>query len=434
MSEKPQPRVRPRAIAPHLRDLGRFLHQLWLRFEEDRCPQMAAGLSYASLLALVPLLAIGLALLTAFPAFDDAQERLKTLIFEALPPEQALDAAEQLDRLLANVAGLTGPGVLALAVTSILLLSNVNNSLNAIWRVQEPRSLALQLLVYWALLTLGPLLLGASLSISGFAFFEGLGTTGVLGEGTPPFTRLLAVLLAALGFAVFFFIVPNRPVGSGAALLGGAVAAGGFELLKFGFGLFIANFPSYQIVYGAMAALPILLIWVYLVWIVVLLGAEVAAMLPEWRAAYRRGFERAGPLDRLPLALALLARLQQARAGGPLRRRALTADLPMPPAEIDLVLGRLRRYGFAAPTAGGRWLLARDLGRVTLRDLLRSLDLTLERTLHWPAPVPEVLGRVQLGVGEQLDLPLDRLLTEGQALAPGDSAPAPEGRAVATRQ
>lgn len=199
MSEQSRPQVRLQSPAPFLRDFGRFLHQLWLRFEEDRCPQMAAGLSYASLLALVPLLAIGLALLTAFPAFDDAQERLKTLIFEALPPEQAMDAAEQLDRLLANVAGLTGPGVLALAVTSILLLSNVNNSLNAIWRVQEPRSLALQLLVYWALLTLGPLLLGASLSISGFAFFEGLGATGVLGEGTPPFTRLLAVLLAALG-------------------------------------------------------------------------------------------------------------------------------------------------------------------------------------------------------------------------------------------
>jgi len=406
---------------PYLGDFGRFLYRLWQRFEEDRCPQMAAGLSYASLLALVPLLAIGLALLTAFPAFDAAQGRLKTLIFEALPPEQALDAAEQLDRLLANVAGLTGPGVLALAVTSILLLSNVNSSLNAIWRVQEPRPLALQLLVYWALLTLGPLLLGASLSISGFAFVEQLGVFDLLDRGTLPFTRLLAVLLAALGFAVFFFVVPNRPVGVGAALLGGAVAAGGFELLKFGFGLFIANFPSYQIVYGAMAALPILLIWIYLVWIVVLLGAEVAAMLPEWRAAYRRGFERAGPFDRLPLALALLWRLQQARGSGPLRRRALTAELPMPPAEVDLVLDKLRRHGFAVPTAGGRWLLARDLGRASLRDLLRSLDLTLERTRHWPSPVSEVLGRVQLGVGEQLDLPLDRLLPQGQAAAPADS-------------
>lgn len=400
---------------PYLRDFGRFLHHLWLRFEEDRCPQMAAGLSYASLLALVPLLAIGLALLTAFPAFDLAQERLKALLFEALPAQQALDAAEQLDRLLANVAGLTGPGVLALAVTSVLLLYNVNNSLNAIWRVQEPRSLALQLLVYWALLTLGPLLLGASLSISGVAFVEQFGLSDLLDQGSLPFTRLLAVLLAALGFAVFFFVVPNRPVGVGAALLGGAVAAGGLELLKFGFGLFIANFPSYQIVYGALAALPILLIWIYLVWVVVLFGAEVAAMLPEWRAAHRRGFERAGPLDRLPLALALLSRLQQARGSGPLRRRVLTADLPMPPAEIDLVLGRLRRHGFVAPTAGGRWLLARDLGRVGLRDLLRCLDLKLERTRHWPEPVPEVLGRVQLGLGEQLDLPLDRLLSEGQA-------------------
>lgn len=400
-----------------VRHLGRFLWRLVVRFQEDSCPQMAASLSYATLLALVPLLAIGLALLTAFPAFDEAQAQLKSLIFEALPPEQALDASEQLDALLANVSKLTGPGVLALAVTAILLLSNVHASLNAIWRVREPRPLALQLLVFWALLTLGPLLLGASISISSIAI-EPLQAQLGLGEAPRIFSRLLSVLVAALAFAVMFLVVPNRPVSMSAALLGGGVAALGFELLKFGFGLYITSFPSYQIVYGALAALPILLIWVYLVWTVILFGAEVAATLPEWRAAYRRGFERCGPLDRLPLALALLSRLQDAQQNGtPLRRSLLTADLPMPPAEVDLVLERLRHHRFIATTAGARWVLARNLARANLGDLLRALDLTLEQARHWPEPVPAMLDAFHEGFVAPLDLPLDRVLRSGQGAA-----------------
>ncbi|WP_366554936.1 YihY family inner membrane protein [Aquibaculum sediminis] len=403
------------AAQSRARQLWHFLRHVAARFLEDRCPQLAAGLSYASLLALVPLMAIGLASLTAFPAFDNAQEQLKNLIFEALPPEQALAAAEQMDALLANVANLTGPGVLALAVTAILLLSNVNASLNAIWHVRERRPLALQLLVYWALLTLGPLLLGASISVSGVAFGLSESYLGFLGEGMQLVSRLLAVILAMLAFSVLFLVVPNRPVGIAAAALGGGVAAVGFELLKFGFGLYITNFPSYQVVYGAMAALPILLIWIYLVWIVVLTGAEVAATWPEWQAAQLRGFEGCGPLDRLPLALAVLQRLKAAQIdGGPLRRRDLVRDLPMPPAEVDLVLSNLRRDGYIATTPGGRWLLARTLEGHRLRDLLDSLDLILEPSRHWPPPVPAILSRVREGVTGPLDVGLDSLVQAGQ--------------------
>lgn len=402
---------RSRRARVFLRHLWEFLRRLFERFQEDRCTQFAAGLSYASLLALVPLLAISLALLTAFPAFESAQEQLKTFIFDALPPEQAVSAAEQLDQLLANVSGLTGPGIVGLSVTAVLLLANIHGSLNAIWRVREPRPLSLQVLVYWALLTLGPLLFGASISISGIAFAPIQEFLGFTGEMTRAASRLLALFLAIAGFSVLYLVVPNRPVRISSAVTGGLVAGLGFELLKFGFGIYIANFPSYQIVYGALSTLPILLVWIYLVWVVILLGAEVAATLPEWRAASLRGFEDCGPLDRLPLALALLYRLKEAQQGkGPLRRRQMTADLPMPPAEVDLVLEALRKSGLITTTAGDRWLLALELSRFRLRDLLQSLGLTLEEGRHWPDPVSSILGQVRSDIMGPLDVTLDRLI------------------------
>ena len=405
-----------------LRRLGEFLRRLLLRFQQDRGAQLAAGLSYASLLALVPLFAISLALLTAFPAFESAQEQLKTFIFDALPPNQALRAAEELDRLLSNVSRLTGPGILGLSVTALLLLSNIHASLNAIWRVREPRPLSLQLLVYWALLTLGPLLFGASISVSGMAFEPIQEFLGLTGEVTRVASRLVALALAIAGFSVLYLVVPNRPVRFSSALTGGIVAGVGFELLKFGFGLYISNFPSYEIVYGALSTLPILLLWIYLVWIVILLGAEVAAALPEWRAARLRGFEDCGPMDRLPLALALLHRLAVAQQDtGPLRRLDLTVDLPMPPGEVDIVLDQLRGCGLVATTAGARWLLARDLSTYTLRDLLEALELSLEQGRHWPDPVPAMLAQVRTGVTGQLDVTLDRLVLPGQVVARPDA-------------
>ena len=417
-------------IRGFLRRLWEFLRRLALRFQQDRGPQLAAGLSYASLLALVPLFAISLALLTAFPAFESAQVQLKTFIFDALPPNQAMRAAEELDRLLSNVSRLTGPGILGLSVTALLLLSNIHASLNAIWRVREPRPLSLQLLVYWALLTLGPLLFGASISVSSVAFAPIQEFLGLGGEFSRVASRLLALILAITGFSVLYLVVPNRPVSISSALTGGIVAGVGFETLKFGFGLYISNFPSYEVVYGALSTLPILLLWIYLVWIVILIGAEVAAALPEWRAARLRGFEDCGPMDRLPLALALLHRLSIAQLEeGPLRRFELTVDLPMPPGEVDIVLDQLRRCGLVDTTAGARWLLARDLSTFTLRDLLEALELALEQGRHWPDPVPAMLAQVRTGVTGQLDVTLDRLVRPGQVapLAETLSAPDNEG-------
>jgi membrane protein len=279
--------------------LARFLGYTLRRFLSDGCLRIAAGLSYASLLAMVPLFAIGLAVLAGFPAFAALRGDLQRLVLDNVMPTAGAKLNSQLTVFVENASQTTGVGVIALAATAILLLSNINGALNAIWRVAEPRPLALRFLVYWALLTLGPLLIGASLSLSSYAFavtqWRGIAELGGLLQAT----RVISVAIATLGFAGIYFLVPNRVVDFGHALIGGLVAAVMLELLKAGFGLYLRHFPTYQAIYGAVATVPIVLVWMYLAWSVTLLGAEIAAALPEWRAAQSRGRRCPGTGGRL---------------------------------------------------------------------------------------------------------------------------------------
>lgn len=397
------------------------LHQVYLftryllrRYSQDRCLQMAAGLSYSSLLALVPLLAIALGLLAAFPAFDEARESLREMLFQAIPPDQAARANEHLDSFLRNAAKLTAPGIVGLAVTALLLLSNINTSINTIWRVHQERPLVLRLLVYWALLTLGPILLGASLSITSYAFAT-VHATGTLETFSIPLTRLLAILLATLGCAVFYIVVPNRPVSLPAGLAGGFLAAILLEILKYGFGLYVGQVPSYQAVYGALSALPIFLIWMYLAWAVILLGAQLAAALPEWRAVIRHGHLQEAPLNRLVLALALLERLRSAhQRGRPMKERMLSAGLPATPVEAGEVVDRLRGAGLIVSTSSGTQALGRDLSQVTLGQLVDHLDLTPKNQQDWPALVQDALSGLYRELESPLSRSLDSLLTGRQ--------------------
>ncbi|MFC4352957.1 YihY family inner membrane protein [Fodinicurvata halophila] len=397
-----------------LRQLYLFTRYLFRRYDQDRCLQMAAGLSYSSLLALVPLLAIALGLLAAFPAFDEARESLREMLFQAIPPDQAARANEHLDSFLRNAAKLTAPGIVGLAVTALLLLSNINTSINTIWRVRQERPLVLRLLVYWALLTLGPLLLGASLSITSYAFAT-VHAAGSLEAFSMPLTRMLAILLATLGCAVFFIVVPNRPVSLPAGLAGGFLAAVLLEILKYGFGLYVGQVPSYQAVYGALSALPIFLIWMYLAWAVILLGAQLAAALPEWRAVIQHGHLQEAPLNRLVLALALLERLRSAHGRGrPLTERMLAAGLPATPVESGEVVDRLRESGLIISTSGGRQVLGRDLSQVTLGQLVDYLDLTPKNQEDWPALVQDALAGLYRELENPLSQSLDSLLAGRQ--------------------
>lgn len=267
-------------------ELG-FARMALARFRAERGLVIAASLSYTSLLALVPLIAISLSILSAFPAFTEIENRLVAAALGFIAPHAGVDVQTYLDRFVANTRNLTALGIVWLAVTALMLLSTIEAGFNAIWRVESPRPLIKRLIAYGTTLTLGPLLLGAGLSLSTALFaagnFSALGLEAVLPVGG--FVRLLPFVLAAVGLAIVYLTLPYRRVEWRHALLGGMAAALLFEGLKYLFGLYVGRVGTFESVYGSLSALPAFLVWMYLGWAVVLFGAAIAAARPEWRAA-----------------------------------------------------------------------------------------------------------------------------------------------------
>ncbi len=390
------------------RSFGGFLKYVVNRFGGDDGAGMAAGLSYTSLLALVPLLVIALAIFAAFPAFESVRTSLQDAALGSLMPAQKGVVEQRLNEFIRNASSMTGPGIVFLGITAVMLLMRIHSSMDRIWRVSSKRPLLVRLLIYWALLTVGPILLGMSLSVTGYVFaaFEATGE-GFLGIGAFELGRLFAMLLNVAAFSLLYVLLPNRSVRWRDGIAGAFLAAGLFEMLKGLFALYVEAFPSYEMIYGALASVPIFLLWMYLVWIVILLGAEVAASLPEWQAQRLRKERVGAPIDRLPLALTLLGRLLKASEGGhALKGRHLRAHLPATLPEIDEVTRPLVKAGYAMRTSNGRWTLGRDLRKTTLGDLLLVLGLDLGTSKGWEQPVSGLLNRLYESTRELEDMPL----------------------------
>ncbi|MFD2206286.1 YihY family inner membrane protein [Kiloniella antarctica] len=389
--------VQVRRIAQELdlKTTFRFMGYVFKRFGKDKGTRVAASLSYSSLLAIVPMMTIALALMSAFPGFEDSKDELQATLLNNLLPSAEFEIAVQLNTFVANASDMTAIGVLALAVTAIMLLYTISSSFNAIWRVQEKRPIFNLILVYWALLTLGPLMLGASITVSSYGFAMAQIADGT-GYTVSVLTRIIPIFLSATAFTVLYLVVPNRPVLFSHALVGGVSATILFELLKRSFGLYLFYFPSYQAIYGALATIPIFLIWMYLSWMVVLLGAELTAALPERRAVLRRGIKREGLGDRLSLALALLYKLEKAgHQGAALQETIMMRGLPADLQATGEVLMDLKDMRITERTGRGRWVLCRDLSKISFGDLLKELDLNYAPKRNWPEGIEGVLKIVE---------------------------------------
>jgi membrane protein len=290
---EPVPPAERRRLFESRIDIAHFLQALVRRFLNDLCLERAAALSYTSIVSLVPAAAVSLAFLSALPQSDALRSDVEDLLMQYLLPNAGETAVVAFRTFIGKAAGLSALGFVGLAVTTMMLLMTVNSAFDRIWRVTRPRPLAVRLLAYWAILTVGPLLMGLALSISGLLLATGERVAGEaftwsIGWITP----LVPLLLEAAAFTLLYYVVPNCPVRPRDSLAGGAAAALLFEGAKHGFALYIVWFPTYNAIYGAIAAIPVLLAWIYLCWIATLVGAELAAALPEWRA--RRAGEAGG--------------------------------------------------------------------------------------------------------------------------------------------
>lgn len=389
-----------------------FLRHLGRRLMAENVLGVAGALSFTSLLALVPLLTIALSVLAAFPVFDRVRAQLQQFIFDNFLPAVGMAMEERIALFIQAADSLTALGVVGLAVTAVMLLMTVEGAFNRIFRVVRGRRVLARVVVYWTILTLGPLLIGAS-----FAIASSLAAR-VLGGPAAAFwtSGQLAVpyLLTLAAFTLVYLVLPNRRVRPRDALVGAMVAAVLFASLRFGFVVFITNVKTYQTLYGAVAAIPIFLIWMFLSWMAILAGAIITASLPEWRL--RRGVLGGSERQaRLVLALDLLAMLARAAPRG-LSRAGMLAATAAPEEALLAVVERLRRGHFLARTTDNRWVLVRPLGEATLHDLIVALGLDLPELppgasgRPWQARLRLLLAQARERDGEALTVPLSDVI------------------------
>lgn len=397
-----------------------FLRYVLQRFANDNCTQSSAALTYTTLLALVPLIALSFAIFSAFDSFSGIWQQVQTFVFENFVPQVGSVVQQHLEEFAGKTGQLTAVGVAFLVITSVLLLATISTTLNNIWRTRQTRNLLTRIPVYWLVLTLTPLLIGAGLVLSGYLF--ALARASGVEEYTGPLTRLAGLVppvVQIAGLTLLYIFVPNYPVRARDALTGGITAGVVLEILKKAFAFYVVNFPTYQTIYGALATVPIFLIWMYVVWIVVLCGAEIAAALPEWRAGVgRRHAGSRTPAAILLAAAAVLALLLAAnRRGGGLSTRHLSRRAGQTPEMLDRATEMLLRGRYIARSDRGAWLLARDLETVSLADLHRDLGLSVSSTAAeaaqqvWGKELSAALEAQETAGGKAMDIPLKSLLS-----------------------
>jgi membrane protein len=397
----------------------RFVRAVIARFAADRGPSLAASLTYTTLLALVPLLTIGLALMTAFPVFEDFARATERFFEEnLLPPAVGETVLGHLREFSAGAARLTAVGLAILAVSAYFMIHTIERAFNDIWRVRRLRPIALRMLVYWGVVTLGPVLFGASLTLTSHVISRWLGLAREMPWAQELLLTAAPIALTAAAFTLLYYVVPNRPIALRHALVGGIVAALLFEMSSRAFGLYIAKFASYTLVYGAFAAVPLFLVWVYLSWVVTILGAVVTALLPDYRLA-ASGVSSAPPPALAELLEVLRVMVHGLQGAETLTPFALAAHARVPLERCERLLDGLAKAGWAVQTADGRWTLACDPNLVTVAEVYDSV-VRLRPARVQVGPVQGLIERSSAGVREALGVPL-RVLSDPEPPRPARS-------------
>ncbi len=389
-----------------MRALLRFVLR---RLDEERLPQVAGSLTFTTVLALVPVLTIAFAIFTTFPLFTTFRDSLEAYFVQSLMPKGVANTIlDYLSQFASKANRLSAVGAIFLILTAIMMFGTVDRTFNQIWRIQSPRPFVQRMIVYWAIMTLGPLLIGASLSF-----------TSLLSPGTSSLARELPLLgtmlsvfisisLTTLAFTLLYLTVPHRLIDWRDAVAGGLGAAIAFEITKRLFTFFIAQFPSYRVIYGALAAVPIFLVWVYLCWMITLAGAVLAAALPVVK--YERWWHHAVPgsrfLDAIAVLHVLVAAREQNAAVDALRLRAETRlgfeeseNLLQHMLEAGWV-GRIRaerdatrKFRRRPRWQQDRWALLVNPHKLTLADVYRLFAFSATSHSALGQQVEQVIGQ-----------------------------------------
>ncbi len=393
----------PQRLEVLLKNLSRFpwqntAHTLRERFREDRLGLTASSLTFTTTIALVPFFTVVLAAFTAFPMFAKFQDVLQKWLIESLIPDSiARQVLGYLTQFAGKASKLGGAGAAVLMLTALALILTIDRTLNSIWRVRKARPLGQRVLVYWAGITLGPLLLAVSLSITSYALSASKGVVNVMPGGLQLLLDTLQFVLLAWGMAALYHYVPNTRVQWGHAWVGGLFVSTGFEVAKQVLVFYLGKVPTYSVLYGAFATVPILLVWIYVAWVIVLLGAVIAAYLPSLLTGVQRRARAHGWQFLLALeTLQQLARVRQSNDKG-ISIEHLSFLLQVDQLQLEPVLETLIELDWAGQlqedraNASARLVLLVDPDQTLLAPLFDALLLRQEPSTenlwqngHWP--------------------------------------------------
>ncbi|WP_299591821.1 YihY family inner membrane protein [uncultured Microbulbifer sp.] len=352
----------------------RFFTSLWTVFNEKNCRQNAAALTYMTLFAIVPLVTVSYAMLSLFPDFAGLENKIQQQIFSHFVPESGREVQDYISGFSTQAQRLTGLGIGILLLTAGFMLKNIENTFNAIWDIPKGRKGVSSFLLYWAILSLGPILLGAGMAASTYLFSQKvLAQNDSLGL-LPVVLRVLPFIFTSIAFTLLFVAVPNCRVPLKHGLTGGVITALAFEVAKYLFGAYVAG-SSVRAIYGAFAFVPVFLLWVYLMWIIVLAGCVLVRTLSAYHAAAQgRNYSD------LVATLVLMSKFFSNYQKGQSVSEQDISRAGIRPAQWRRIREILQSHKVIAQTDRNDHVLVRDLDSITLEQLLDWLH---------PAPIPE---------------------------------------------
>ncbi len=365
------------SIKKALSDCFDFVKFVMIRAKQDNVLRVAASLGYTSMIALVPLIAIALAIFSAFPVFDSVKMEIQNFMFNNLVPGVGKTVETYISSFVGATGKLTTIGVVGLAVTAIMMLSTIEASLNVVFGVKKSRPIVARVLVYWTILTLGPLLLGASFSVSGYIFSLSFLNGDISSYGVELARYVPKLLMMFVLMGVYLF-VPYRKIKLKHTFVGAFVAVVLFAVLKKTFGMFVVQGSTYNTLYGALAVIPVLLVWMYLSWAVVIFGAVIVASIPEWlekRADLNKVLDDfvLNRANFISYSVELISILEKARD----EEEVMTSDKLASITDLNntgvfMVLDILEQQGVVLNVEDDRWVMMKNVRNLSLIDLIQK--------------------------------------------------------------
>ena len=383
------------ALYRHSTHVLRFAYRVIERFIADKCIQRASALAYASLLAIVPMVVLGFSVFTSFQAFESIAGSVSEALLEYLLPTSQQAVQAYLGTVADKTTAISVFGIIALLLTATALLNTIEEAFNHIWRITRARAWFSKFITFWSTLTLAPILIGASITIT--SYFTALPVLREVAEGASyisdaPF--LVPWLMSSLAMATLYYVLPNTSVPFRYAVIGGLVAGALFEWTKIGFAFYVTEVANYEHLYGALSTLPIFLIWIYLIWVIVLLGSEVVFCMQHPEQSHRQHSRFLKPgVGQFYSHLILLRAAQALQSGQMLNMQIMITETDVPENILQEWLDQLCEKNLLRSTMSGDesgWLPAFDVDRMTLYELFQALN-------DVPMTVPERWQNTALG-------------------------------------